>query len=172
MGLETAALITTGIATLAGTGMSIYGSIKEGNDAANAARRNADTARMQAKNIEAAGALDAQRQRKQAESLYKRQKALYGASGVTFSGSPMAVMLDTAAEAELDAQIGEYNTKINRNQALSQADYDDYQAQVYSQAGLFKAGSSLLTGASNFATNYMGYGYKKPSKYGIVSGGM
>lgn len=168
MGLATVAL---GLMSVVGAGISAYGSIREGQDQAQASRYNADVARQQATMIEQSGALEAEDKRRQALRLTKRQTALYAASGVTLSGSPLAVMIDSAAEGELDARISEYNTKVGASQARSQAGYDEMQAGMYERGGLYKAGTTLLTAGTNIATNYFGYGYKAPSRYGAIRQG-
>lgn len=152
MGVESALLATAVI----GTGISAYSSYREGQDAAEASRYNAEISRQNASMVEASGALDAARQRKQVSRLIGTQKALYGGAGVELTGSPLDVMINTAAEGELDAQIIEYNTKVKSMGMMSQAAYDEKLAGIYERSGIFKAGSTLLTQGSQIALGYMG----------------
>ena len=169
MGLVTGLLTT---AAVVGAGISSYGAYREGMDAkeateynANVSRQEAQLAEQQAGMFEASGALDARRQREATARLVSKQKALYGASGVELSGSPLDVMINTSAEGELDAQIMEYNAKIKARNARmtayglrSQADYELQTGERYAQAGMIRAGSTLLTQGSNIYTKYVGFG--------------
>lgn len=172
MGLETALLATTIISA----GVSAYGQYQEGQDAAQASRYNADIARqnaditrqnaeLNAGMIEQSGALDASRQRKQVRRLVGTQKAGYAGAGVELTGSPLDVMINTSAEGELDAQIMEYNTKVKaistRYAGASQAAEDERLASIYGiqagnqeRSGMFRAGSTLLTSASQIGSSY------------------
>jgi hypothetical protein len=133
-------------------------------DAAEAARYNADIARQESQMIESSGALDASRQRKATARLIGTQKAAYAGAGVELTGSPLDVMINTAAEGELDAKIIEYNTKVRAVGAMSQADYDERLAGIYERSGAFKAGSTLLTSGAQLGAGYIGYGSKPPAK--------
>ena len=150
MGIETALLATAVI----GMGVSAYGSYREGQDAAEASKYNAQVSREEAQMTEASGALDAERQRKQVSRLIGTQKAGYAGAGVELTGSPLDAMIYTAAEGELDAQIIEYNTKIKARGAMSQAEYDEKLAGTYQRSGLLKAGGTLLTQGSQIGATY------------------
>ena len=147
-----------------GIGVNAYGAYREGQDASEASKYNAEIARQQAKMAEEAGALDASRHRKQMSRLISGQKAAYAGSGVELTGSPLDAMIYTAAEGELDAQIIEYNAKVKSMGYMSQAIYDERLSDIYRKEGLYRAGSTLLTGATQIAGDYFGYGYKKPKK--------
>ena len=170
MGVEGGLLI----AGLVSSGISAYGSYREGQDAKEASLYNANVARtnaeMNATMIEQSGALDASRQRKQVSRLIGTQKAGFAGAGVELTGSPLDVMINTAAEGELDAQITEYNTKANaysvRYGGRSQAEYDEKLAGIYERSGNFKAGSTLLKAATE-----TGGGYLTPSKSKVYAGG-
>jgi len=166
MGVETTLLAMAVVGGVVGTAASVYGSYKEGQDAAEASRYNASIARESAGMTEQAGALDAQRQRKQVSRVISAQKAQAGASGIELTGSPLDVMIESATEGELDAQIIEYNTKVRARGFMSQASYDDQLATTQERAGLFKAGTTLLTSATQIGSQYYGAGYKRPTKSG------
>jgi predicted nucleotide-binding protein (sugar kinase/HSP70/actin superfamily) len=133
---------------LLATGLTAFGQIQQGQQQAQAASYNAAVARQKAQAARQAGELEAERIRKQKERLTGRQKALYAKSGVTFSGSPMEVMIDSATNAEMDALITEYNYSVEASQAESQASMSRYRAGVYQRTGYMRAGQTLLTGAS------------------------
>ena len=152
MAMLEAALLTTAVV---GAGMSAFGQYREGMDAGEASRYNADISRQSAEMTETSGALDAERQRKQVSRLVGSQKAKYGASGVELTGSPLDVMIGTATEGELDAQIIEYNTKVKARGYQSQAEYDEKLAGIYERSGIIKAGSTLLTQGAQIGAGYL-----------------
>lgn len=156
MGIEGALLATS----IIGVGLSAYGSYREGQDAAEASEYNAKIAQEESALTEQAGALDVSRQRQQVSRLIGTQKAITAGSGIELTGSALDVMINTAAEGELDAQILEYNTKVQASRFRSQSARDLELARASRTSGIFKAGSTLLTQGSRIATDYFGYGYK------------
>ena len=159
MGIESALLIST----VVGIGISAYGSYREGQDAAEAATYNARIAREEAALTEQAGALEASRQRSQISRLIGSQKAITAGSGVELTGSALDVMINTAAEGELDAQIIEYNTKVQASRFRSQSTRDIERAGAARTSGALKAGSTILTQGSKIGTDYFGFGYREPT---------
>lgn len=165
MGVEAALLATSVI----GAGMQAYGSWREGMDASEASKYNAEIARQtserEATMVEASGALDASRQRKKVSRLVGTQKAQYGGAGVELTGSPLDVMINTAGEGELDAQIMEYNTRVKastlRYQGQAQGAYDEKLAGIYERSGTTNMVSTLLTQGAT-----IGSGYLTPAKVG------
>lgn len=124
---------------------------------------NAAVLRQQADLIRKSGELDIARQRKQAVAFKARQKALYAKAGVLLEGSPFEVIVDSAAEAELDIGITKYNTEIAALRAESQARYHEYLGKEYYRegeeaykAGGIQMGSILLASASELVTKYGG----------------
>lgn len=158
MGIETALLATA----IIGAGISAYSQYKEGQDSAEAARYNAEVSRrnaeMSATMIEQSGALEVEQKGKEARTFLGTQKAKYGGLGVELTGSPLDVMIGTAANFELDKQIIEYNTKANalktRYGGESQAGYDEKLASIYETSGTLRAGSTILTSASKIGSQY------------------
>lgn len=74
------------------------------------------------------------------EGLLSTQRAMYAKAGVTQSGSPLDVAVQSATQAEMDKQIARYNTE-------SKANMYRYEAQVAQSQSKIKAGEDLLTGA-------------------------
>ena len=72
---------------------------------------------------------EAQKTEREKARMLSRQRALYAKSGVTFEGSPLEVMADTAANYEMDIQ--------NLRQQKKSAKRTSY----------LNAGSTILTGA-------------------------
>lgn len=160
MGAASGTVLT--VMAVAGMAMQAYGQYQEGQDAKKASEYNASISRQEAELARQSGALDAERQRKQTGKIVGTQKTQYGASGVELTGSPLDVMIETAAEGELDARIIEYNANVLAAKGMSQAAYDEKLAGIYERSGMMKAGSTLLTQGSKISSDYIGYGYKKP----------
>lgn len=81
------------------------------------------------------------------------------ASGVTMSGSPMAVYLDTMTQINIDQAIGQFNLEQQKRYTKSEADAYRRQGKSQVSAGYTNAFSTMLQGASSYAM-YKGYGAK------------
>lgn len=118
----------------AGTAMQTIGAIRQGNAEASAAQYNAQAATQEAAAKEAA-------QRRQADQVQGQLRASLSKSGVRMEGTPLAVLAESAAEAEIDAQ----NTRWNRDREVA---IQGARASNARTAGYLNAGTSLLTGLS------------------------
>lgn len=119
-----------------GTGLSVVGAIQGGKADASANQFNADAARREAASREAAQRTAAQRQ-------LGSIRAGVSKSGATMEGTPLMVLSESAANAEIDALNTRYSGQ--REGAL----YDS-RARNARTAGYMRAGTSLLTGASRY----------------------
>lgn len=129
-----------GLGTLMGVGGSFlgaYGNILQGQEQQEAYEYNANLALTQ-------GQFAVQGLDDQELSTLSSQKAMYAKAGVTMSGSPLDTALNTASNFEMDKQITKYN-------AQSKANMDRYTGKVAKQQADFKAGMSILSGASDLA---------------------
>lgn len=142
-GIETVALI----ASIAGTAVSAVGAIAQGQQAADAAEFNAAVAQNEAIQARQEAAFQESQHRKRARSLLASQRAAVGASGTSFTGSPLSIMADSAAEAEIDAMMIRRSGTIAAANARARAAAERMDARAQRTAGLFNAGSSLLTGS-------------------------
>jgi len=140
--------------TVAAAGFSAYASVKQGKSQAAWNKYNAQVAERNAKAAKAVAEAEAARKRRETQRLLRRQRAVYGKAGVTFEGSPLLVMEDTAAEGELDALLIEYRGLTQKQAYRSQAETDRMRAQQAKAAGWYGAGTSLLGAASNTAGLY------------------
>jgi hypothetical protein len=139
----------TSIAKVAASAMEGYSQIQAARAEAawhdyNAkiANRNAEQAVIQSK-------AEAKRRRQEIRKLLGVQGALYGKAGVTFEGSPLLVMADTAAEGELDARLIEYEGLLKKQAYKMQARASKLHAKGIRTASYWQAGSSLLGGAAS-----------------------
>jgi hypothetical protein len=139
--------------------MSAIGSVQAGQAQRKMANYNArvaeDTARSQG-----------ERQQDQVRRQMASARVAIGKSGVAVSGSPLDVLADSAAQAELDHQT------ILR-QGAAQAGMDRYKGSMASRQGYFGAATSLLSSASKMAggLSFGGGGdVNAPSRYGLGDG--
>jgi len=159
-----------GIASLVGLGVSVAGQIMGANAEAERGRAmqrteawNASMARQQAEALRIQGQYEQDKSKKEQQRLVGRQRALMAKSGVAFSGSPLDVMSETIADTEMDMAVNRWNTQVAMKRAESQASYHDFLGSSYAKAGqmgqregYFKAGTTLLTGGTNWANKYAG----------------
>jgi hypothetical protein len=131
MSAATAGTVASGIG-FAGTALSALGAIQSGNAQARAAEYNAAAIQQQAASNEASI-------RRNATRVRQAQEAAVGASGIELSGSPLEVIADSAANAELDALTVRYGGDVRASQERARG------AQAR-QAGYMGAASSLLMG--------------------------
>ncbi len=141
--------------TLLGTGLQVFGQLKQAKEESEIFEYNAAVQRQQADLFAAQGELEAKRQRRQAAQFTAAQKAAYVGAGVNpYSTSPAEVMVTDAAEMVLDARIIEYNAKLSELNAMAGADMSLVRAQQARSSGFLTAGTTLLSGitrASMFA---------------------
>lgn len=77
-------------------------------------------------------------------------RAAYGASGVSLEGSPLDVLENSAAEAELDALTIRYKGKVGAMGSESEAATQRARASNAKTEGYYNAGTALLGGANKY----------------------
>ena len=97
--------------------------------AARAELFNSSVAREEGKLAQAKAKLDIVRRRKKAVSLVSEQEALFAKSGVTLEGSPLLIIEDTIAQAELDILITQFNADVAESRAESEAQQAELAAE-------------------------------------------
>jgi hypothetical protein len=167
-----AAFSSIALAAMAvGTGVSVYGQAQAAKTAKKVGEYNAGVADQNAAETARAAEYNAQLQEQQAlqtemdsrESIRRRrvenarfqstQRARFAKAGVTEEGSPLAVMAETAALLELDAQ------EMNRQAQIERARLQSGAAETR-RTGLFQ--SSQFTKQAGFERMY---GSKQASAY-------
>jgi hypothetical protein len=143
-------------AILAGTAVTAVTAVQQGRAQERSAKANAEfnakVARDEAAQKAAAGRLEADRLRRQRIRLTGSQRVGFAKSGVTTEGTPIDVMIKSAAEEELNANLAQHNFDVSAGQSLSQASLFDFrrkQASRFSRAGNIQAGASLLSGVAS-----------------------
>lgn len=120
----------------AGSAMGVMGTLSAGKAAQGAANYNAQSALIEAQSRETA-------QRASAARQIGATRAAIGKSGATSEGTPLLVLAESAANAEIDAlntrYTGERQATLYRTQGVNA------RRQSYVQAG-----TSLLQSASKF----------------------
>ena len=124
------------IVSAVGTGLSVISSIQSGKAEAKAAQYNAESARREAQARETAQRTAAQRQ-------LGSIRAGVSKSGATMAGTPLAVLSESAANAEIDALNTRYSGQ--REAALYEA-----RGRNAKTAGYMRAGTSLLSSAGKY----------------------
>jgi len=153
MGITASSLAILGFAA---AGITAIGEIQEAQQRAEAEEFNADVSRQQADMIKARGRLDIMRQKKTAIALRGTQEALYSKSGVVLTGSPLMVIEESAANAELDILLTEFNVFAEESRARSEAMEREMRAKAERRIGYIRAGKTLLTTAAEVALLFPG----------------
>ena len=147
--MGTASLLA--LTAVAGSAISSYGQYKQGKDMAAAEKSNAKIAEAQGQQALQAAEFDTSRLDRLQRRMTGTQVANYSAAGVTQSGSPLLVELDTAAEYEMDKMITMYNGRMAKSRLDSEAQYRNFLAGSYKSAGTTGAISTILSGVADVA---------------------
>lgn len=132
----------------AGSAVSALGSYQQGQAQKATDSYNAQVATQ--KSIQ--DQMDAQATADQIAIQNKRdiaqQASAYAAGGVDLTGSPLAVMMDTASQGELKRRLTLWQGSTESTADTQQAALDQASGAAAASAGLDKAGSTLLTGTT------------------------
>jgi hypothetical protein len=137
-------MIAKAAGEFAPTAIEAYGQFQEGKQRAQAGEFNADIDRQQARIVRAKGKIETFRQRKAKKAFTSTQQALFSKAGVTFSGSPLVAMEESAANAELDILISKFNTFSESQRLETSAKQREIVAESERTSGLIRAGTTLL----------------------------
>tara|TARA_R110002153_G_scaffold99266_4_gene234794 strand:- start:125 stop:604 length:480 start_codon:yes stop_codon:yes gene_type:complete len=148
-GLEIAAA-----AALVGGATSAFGAYSGGKAAKKAADYNSAVQRNNAIMARNKAEFDANRQRSASALQRDQARVAFAKGGVELEGTPLLVLEQSAQVAELDAQSILYGGSISAAGYEAQANLSTIEGANQAQAGVFGAGSTLLTGG---ATTYTGY---------------
>lgn len=143
------------IASVAGTAVGVIGQVQQAKAQENAANFRTKQERMLAEDALARGAQQEQAQRRKTAALMGRQRAVMAASNVDLgSGSPLAILGDTAALGELDAQVIKDNARRQENFHNTNAKLSTMEADNARTAGFFGAVGTALGGATMLADKW------------------
>jgi hypothetical protein len=133
----------------------ITANIKGGNYSEDISNKNAKLLEQEALLAEQEAASEEERIRKEGSQVVGRQRALYGASGVAISGSPVSVLLDTEDQIEADAELIRYGgqvkaSKLRYQAGLTRAEGRMAKSNAYS-SGYAGLSNTLLTAPAMYA---------------------
>lgn len=138
-----------------GTGASVVGQVQAGKAEAAAATYRSKQERILAEDALRRGSQAEEAQRRKAAALASRQKAVMAAGNVDLgSGSPLAIIGDTALLGEYDAQIIKGNAQREAQYHTTNAGLSDMEASGAKSAGAMGAFSTLLSGAGSLADKW------------------
>lgn len=145
-----------------GTAVSVAGAMQQADQAkksaeynAALARRNAEINDQNAAMARRQATLDSEAQRRESARQLGAMRAGYATSGLQMEGSPLDVMAASVQQSELDTMNTIYKGEMralsfeNESTGLGlSAQLDSSRASAASRQGMYSAGSSLLSGAS------------------------
>ena len=144
-------LVIIGIASLlVSAGSAVYSAQEKQKTAAYTAK----LAEEAGEESTAMAGIEAERHRDKIRRLQASQRASYAKSGVKMEGSPLEVLADTAAQADLDEMIIKHGGQAEASAYGAQAMLSRMKGRSASTAGYIKSGSSLLSGAYNISSSY------------------
>ena len=139
-------IISTGASLL-----SAYGSYQYGQDQAEAYEFNSQAAVREAAYQKQRTKYLLKQHKQETKRLKGYQRTGYSAAGVkSNTGTPLDVLRDTQAQANLDAQVIRYGGQIATSNALAEAKMYRSAQNSASTAGWLGGGSTLLTAPSRW----------------------
>jgi hypothetical protein len=134
-----------GILQLIGSGLDIYGNVVAGKKEQEQQRYNAAIARQEAAMTRELSRITEYRKRKEMRQAIGAQRAAYAKSGVVIStGSPVDVLIDSIANAELDIAIGKFNSEVSARGLESEARMREYYGKQAVAMSWGRAGSKMF----------------------------
>jgi hypothetical protein len=139
---------TIGAASLAASAVAAASAYQQGQQQSAADRYNAAVEQQRAATATQEAAAQAQQQETQNQRNYGATWAALGAAGVAGDegSSPLAVMLDEHQQGALADALITYKGKTQALASTEQSQLDATQGQQAANAGVIKAGGTLLQG--------------------------
>jgi len=153
---------------IAATASKVVGALQAGRSEKRAAEYNAAVDERNAKIVKAQTAADVERQRRAALRRAGSLRASFGSTGFAFEGSALDLMEDNAMEEELDILTIQYSGDLKARGLMDSAALSRQKGDEAVTASYWKAGTALLSGASDY---YAGIPSSGGSSGGSASGG-
>lgn len=151
------AIGTTAALLLAGGGFTAATSIGAGNAQAKAIEKqaafNAEVYDQQGEMIKAKKNIQDYQFNREAARVRGSVVAKTAGKGLMLSGSPLAILIDNETQMQFDKAIGDYNLDIERNYAMSGANYTRQTGKSQSALARFTGYSNAFSTALNTGTN-------------------
>ena len=144
----------TGALSLIGTAVSAYGSYQQGKAEQATAEANAQIYEAQARNIQEQQKIVAGQYRTKANVLRGQAVTSAARNGLRISGTTANSISQSIMELQIDNSYQQYNLATQRQEAFNNAALQRYQGKQAYRSGLFKAGATALSGASDFYNKY------------------
>lgn len=145
------------VLAVAGTVISVVGAIKEGNAARKQANAQAKFLSAQAANVKAKSRLDANDLKRQISRRASSIRAAEGAAGLQIgTGSSLLAAEDFATQGDIRVNRVKLGGDLQANSLQHQAHFTETAGRNTQQAARFRAGASLLKGASSFGGGFGG----------------
>jgi len=143
------------VAAVASAAVSGYATYQSGQTQKKAGKYNEKMGEYRALDAAQRGASEAAAKRDRARRIAAQQAEGMAASGVDInSGTPLALLTETAGLGELDALTTVNNARREAWGYQTQGTLDRYQGKMAGRSGVLNAGGTFLGGASNA---YFGY---------------
>lgn len=127
---------------------SAVAAVQQGQAAEDAAEAQADQLEREGKIAQQSARVEETLQRARTRRLIARQRAVTAAQGTTAEGSPLAIIAETAGEAELDALAIRFSGDLASVRRRSEAAASRAEGRAARTAGFIRGGARLLSGAS------------------------
>lgn len=152
MGLATTAILA---ATAFSAGSQIISGNKQSKNLKYQGQYDAQVYEMQAGMIQEQKKIEEYQYNRAGAKLRGGIVARSAGNGLLLSGSPLALLVDSESQLQMDKAIGQYNLEVQSRYASSGANYyrysGDQQAKLARATGYSNAFSSILQGATNLA---------------------
>lgn len=128
--------------------MSAAGAVQQGRAAGKQAEFSARVHERDAEIARQRAALEARKTRRAGSARAAAARVRLGGAGGRLDGTPLDLLSQIAADTELAALEDLYGGEVGAGSELSQARAQRMRGSAARRQGLFRAGSSLLQGAS------------------------
>lgn len=146
------------IASIVGTGVAVYGQRQAASAANQTAKYNAKIQNQNAAQATTVAAENARRKTRENARIIGAQRAAIGASGLAMSGTPLAVLGETAMMLQRDVLDIGFDAANQTRNLQAGAKMSLYEGKT--QAGALKT-SAVATGISGVASAATGYASAK-----------
>lgn len=139
---------------LIGGGIQAFGQFQEGQEAERTQKFNAQIAEQEAELTRKASILEEFRARKRLKTFTGKQIAQFAKAGVEFTGSPLDVIADSIANAELDIAIDKFNFETGARRLESEARERRAAGRRAARSATIRATGTLLTSTASFGQKF------------------
>ena len=142
-------------AALAASAVSAYSSYQSGQSQKKAAKYNEKVMEQQALDAKQRAAVAGAEKKDEARQIAARQAAIASSSGVSAtSGTPLALLVETAGLGELDAARTRNNAEREAQGLKAAGKLERYQGKMAARGGALNAAGTFLGGMSSAYSTY------------------